>query len=149
MTLPVVLEGRSTTTFALNRAAITSRGALVVAPYAYDESEFNLLGTAGTGVTFYKPVADKRFVITGILAAGDLSISANALATVVVFEATSENSSTSTKDRLQFGITRLQVETISPLNILIKEGVFLNAKTDDDNVFMTIMGYFVPAAAEA
>ena len=148
MTLPVVLEGRCTTTFALNKASITSRGALVVAPYSYDESEFNLLGTADAGFTFYKPKVDKRFVLTGILAAGNLSIAANALATVIVFESAAEDSATSTKDRLQFGITRLQVETISPLNILIGEGKFLNAKTDDDDVFLTIMGYYVPAAGE-
>jgi len=146
MTLPVVLEGRCTTTFALNRASITSRGALVVAPYSYDETVFKLLGTDDAGVTFYEPIVDKRFVITGILAAGNLSIAANALATVTVFESAALDSSTSTKDRLEFGITRLQVETISPLNILIKEGVFLNAKTDDDDVFMTIMGYYVPAS---
>lgn len=146
MTLPVVLEGRCTTTFALNRASITSRGALVVAPYSYDETEVKTLGTADAGVTFYKPVVNKRFVITGVLAAGNLSIAANALATVTIFESATEDSATSTKDRLQFGMTRLQVETISPLNILIKEGVFLNAKTDDDDILMTIMGYFVPAS---
>lgn len=144
MTLPVVLQGECTDG-ALRNARITRSGAVVVAPFAYDETEFNLLGTDDVGVTFYKPKVGERFVITGMLAAGNLSISANALAVVIVYESANEDSATSTKIRLEFGITRLQVEHISPLNILVNEGVFLNAKTDDDDVFLTIMGYYIPA----
>lgn len=144
MTLPVVLSGKCTTTNAQNEAAITSRGALVTASYDYDLTEFNLLGTDDAGVNFYKPIVGKRFVVTGLIASGNLSISANALATVVIYEASSDTTATADKVLIQFGITRLQTLPLLPLNIRAAEGKFINAKTDDDDVFLTIMGYYVP-----
>lgn len=144
MSLPVTLTGRCTTSSAQNKASITSRGALVVAPYGYDEVQFNELGTDDAGVNFFPPQVNKRFVITGIIAAGNLAIVANNLATVIVYEASSASTNTVDKALVQFGITRLQTLSLLPLNILVKEGKFLNAKTDDDDVFLTIMGYYVP-----
>ena len=35
------------------------------------------------------------------------------------------------------------------LNILVNEGRFIIAKTDDDDVFLTIMGYYIPALGGA
>ena len=144
MSLPTELVGRCTTTSNKNSASITSRGALVVAPYAYDIVQFNELGDDGVGVNFYKPRVNKRFVITGLVAAGNLQIVANALATVVIYEASDNVTATADKILIQFGITRLQTLSILPLNILVSEGKFINAKTDDDDVFLTIMGYYVP-----
>ncbi len=85
---------------------------------------------------------------TGIIAAGNLSIAANALATVIVYEASADDTATVDKSLIQFGITRLQTFALSPLNILSEEGKFINAKTDDDDVFLTVMGYYIPALAE-
>ena len=144
MSLPVNIVGPCTTSAAKNAVAITSRGAMVVAPYDYDLAEFNELGTADAGVNFYPPVTHKRFVITGLVAAGNLAIAANALATVIIYEASDTSTATADKVLLQFGVTRLQTLTISPLNIRVNEGKFVSAKTDDDDVFLTIMGYYVP-----
>ncbi|KKL60113.1 hypothetical protein LCGC14_2208560 [marine sediment metagenome] len=122
---------------------------LVTAPFAYDETQFNELGTADAAVNFYKPKVGKQFVITGIIAAGNLSIAANALATVVVYEGSSTTDTSADKTLIQFGITRLQTEPLLSLNILVNEGKFINAKTDDDDVFLTIMGYYIPALGGA
>ena len=32
-----------------------------------------------------------------------------------------------------------------PLNILVAEGRFINGKTSDDDIHMTITGHFIPA----
>jgi len=37
-------------------------------------------------------------------------------------------------DRIQF----------SDANILVSEGLFINAKTTDDDIHMNIMGYYIP-----
>jgi hypothetical protein len=136
-----IVDGSGTYT----QAKVTTIGQVVTGHYAYDETKFNALGTAAAGYTFYSPKAGQQFVITGIIVAGNLAISANALATVVVFEASDEDVATEDKVLLQVGVTRLQTYGISSLNILVSEGAFVNAKTDDDDVFMTIMGYYVPA----
>jgi hypothetical protein len=126
-------------------ARVTTVGELVVSAYAHDEVVTVTLGVAAQGYGFYSPIADMKFIITGLLAAGNLAISANALATVTVYEAENFDTATEGKLLLQFGITRLQTFPIVPLNILVNEGKFINAKTDDDDVFLTIMGYYIPA----
>ena len=145
MTLPVEITGRCTTSSKQNEASVTSAGELVVGSYSHDLTEFNELGTINVGVNFYQPVRKRRFVITGVVAAGNLSISASALATVIIYEASSETTATVDKSLIQFGITRLQTSALLPLNILVSEGKFVNAKTDDDDIFMTIMGFYIPA----
>ena len=145
MTLPVVIEGHDHPSHTLTEARVTATGQLVVAPFAYDLTEFNELGTADAAVNFYKPKASRQFVITGVIAAGNLSIAANALATVIVYEASTSSTTSVDKTLIQFGITRLDTFALSPLNILAAEGKFINAKTDDDDVFLTVMGYYIPA----
>jgi hypothetical protein len=125
-------------------AKVTKVGELVVGAYAHDEVVTVTLDVATQGYGFYSPKAGMRFIITGLLVAGNLSISANALATVTVYEAENFDTATEGKLLLQFGITRLQTFPIMPLNISVAEGKFINAKTDDDDVFLTIMGYFIP-----
>ena len=144
MTLPVTLSGRCTTTSNSNQASITSQGALVVAPYAYNESVFKELGTDDAGFTFYNPVVGRRFILDGFLAYGDKQVASVTNATVVIFEATSKDSSTVSKILFQFEIGQNQSISFSGTNIRAREGFFINAKTDDDDVHMTILGYFVP-----
>ncbi len=145
MTLPVVIEGHDHPNSGITQAKVTASGALVVGSFAYDETQFNELGTADAAVNFYKPKASKQFVITGLIAAGNLSIAANALATVIVYEASTDATATVDKSLVQFGVTRLQTFPLLPLNILVEEGKFVNAKTDDDDIFLTIMGYYIPS----
>ena len=49
---------------------------------------------------------------------------------------------------MQFGMGSLTSLAIVPLNILVNKGVWLNAKTGDDDVHMTIMGYYVNETKE-
>jgi len=145
VTLPVRIEGHAHPSSTVTPARVTRTGQLVVAPFAYDETKFNVLDVAGTAVNFFTSKADSQFVITGVIATGDLQIAANAVAEVVILEGDNETDATGTKTLIQFGITRLQSVSYLPLNLLVTEGKFVNAKTDDDDVHMTIMGYFIPA----
>ena len=145
MTLPVTLTGRCTTTFALNSASITSRGALVVAPYDYDLTQFQELDTNDVAKNWYLPRPAKRCVITGVIATADKQVGANEDATVTIFEAATRTTATADKVLLQFVLTQSTVVSLLPLNILVAEGKFVNAKTDNDDVHMNIFGYFIPA----
>ena len=145
MTLPVVIQGHDHPKSGITEAKVTSTGALVTSAFAYDETKFGELGTAGTAVNFYKPKAGFSFVITGMIATGDKQIQASSDATVVVFEASNATTSTQDKVLLQFVLTQSTVISIVPLNIFVAEGKFINAETDDDDVHLNIMGYYIPS----
>jgi hypothetical protein len=136
-------DGQGTATV----AGVNPIGGLIVAPYSYDQTEFNELAAVNTAYNFYVPQGDKKFVITGIFFRADKQVSGSADATVVVYEATSDSETTVDKVLMQFAATEGDILTISPLNILVNEGRWVNAKTDDDDIHMTITGYYVPSAA--
>ena len=135
-----IVDGNGTNT----SAKVTSAGELVTTSYGYDLTIFKELAVNDTGYNFYKPKAGQQFVITGISAAGTLAIAANALATVIVYEANDDVTATADKVLLEFAATRLQTFFIGPLKILVNAGKFVSAKTNDDDILMTIMGYYIP-----
>jgi len=127
------------------QATVSSVGALVTSPWAYDETVFNELAESDTAYSFYKPRVEEQLVLTGIYAVADKQVSGSVSASVVIYETTSIDSTTVSKVLLQTAMVQDQIQLFAPLNILVKEGAFVNAKTTDDDVHMTITGYFLPA----
>lgn len=128
-----------------NKARVTDKGQLVVAPISYDQTKFVELAEPNIGYNFYPPIGGKQFVITGVIATGDKQINANADATVEVYEAISTTTTAVKKALITFVLTQSTVLSLLPLNILVNTGVYINAKTDDDDVHMNIIGYFINA----
>ena len=126
-------------------ADVTPAGELVVAPHSYDLTEFNGMASTGTAYTFYTPRVGFKFVLTGFLAVSDKNITADA--EVIIYEAVSENTTTISKTLVQFAITKNAVVAPTPLRILVNEGVWINAKTDDATINMTMFGYYIHKAA--
>lgn len=127
------------------RADIAGSGHLVVGEHAFNETEFKLLdSTAATAFNFYKPKADEQFIIKGIIAQANRDVSNTVEATVIIFEASSLTDTSADKILLQFGLNRFAVLNAPPLNIIVNEGKFVNATTDDASILMTIMGYYIP-----
>ncbi len=124
-------------------ANVTPFGALAVSPAAFNLIEFNELGTINTAFNFYAPAANKQFVITNIFAYGDKQVSASTNATVEVYEASSTISTTVDKIIMQFEIGQNEFHPFSDLNLLVNKAKFINAKTDDNDVHMNILGYFI------
>jgi len=123
---------------------VSNNGQIVTAPYAYDMTEFRELAATNTAYNFYTPIGGKQFVMTGVYAVADKQVSGSVSAAVIVYEATSAGTTTVAKVLVQTAIVQDQVHFFSGLNILVSEGVFINAKTTDDDVHMTITGYFIP-----
>ena len=44
---------------------------------------------------------------------------------------------------VQFVVTLDQAIVATPLHILVNSGKFINAKTDNDDVHLTLMGYYI------
>ena len=122
---------------------VTPSGELVVAPLHYDETKFVELAEPNVGYNFKEPEPGRQFVITGFIAVGDQQITGNANANVVIYEA--EDTSTTTVDKIliQFVIKQDQDIPMAGMHVLVNPGKFINAKTDDDDVHLTLMGYFI------
>ena len=126
-----------------NTVRVTPSGELVVAPLHYDETSFKELAEDNTGYNFYEPLPGKQFVITAVLLRADKDVSNTADATVVIYEADSTDSTTVDKTLIQFAVVRDDIFTSTPLRILVAGGKFINAKTTDDDIHMTITGYYI------
>ena len=123
-------------------ARVSKNGQLIVAVHAYDETESRELAVDDTAYNFYGPRVGFKFIITGMLAFADKQVGV-ANATVVVYEATSPTDLVVARVLLPLEIPSQSHVPVPPLNIAVNPGVYINAKTDDDDVHMTIMGYFI------
>lgn len=123
---------------------VTSLGQLVVAPLAYDEVSTSDIPLAFTGVTFFKPKAGKQFVITGIYLRATSSVSPTTDATLEVFESTSLNGNSVIKGLFLTSAVKNDHLEIGGLNILVREGFWVNASTSDPTVRVTMTGYYIP-----
>ncbi len=124
-------------------ANVTSSGELVVAPLSYSQSQFVELAEPNVAYNFYRPRTGKQFVITAIRAKADRDVSPTADATVIIYEACSLNTTTVDKVLHQEAMVKGESLTFAPINALVNAGKWINAKTTDDDIHMTIWGYYI------
>jgi len=124
-------------------AKVTKSGELVVAPLYYSDTQFREMDLDDTAYNFYQPLPFKQFVITGIVAFADRSVADNTETIVEIYEAATSTATTVSKTLIQFGMGQLTSISIVPINILVNPAVWINAKTGDDDIFLTIMGYYI------
>ncbi len=142
MPTPVqIIDGRRGTKA---KAGVSNIGQLITGAFAYDDTQFVELAVINTAYNFFTPRAGQQFVITGIRAKADRQVSNTDDADVVVYEASSATSTTVDKVLHQEAMIRGESITLIPINVLVTEGKFVNAKTTDDDIHMTIMGYYIP-----
>jgi len=123
-------------------ARISRNGELTVRALEYSETSFQNMAVDDQAYNFYEPIVGTRFVITGIVADADRNVGVNG-ASVIVYEAISATTITIAKTLFQFDMAKQTSKVLLPLNTQTNPGVFINAKMDDNNVLMTIMGYFI------
>ena len=120
---------------------VTPNGELIIREIEYSQSVFQTLDVDNTAYNFYTPIVGQNFIITGIIA--DAAASVGSGATVTIYEADSPTSTGVDKNLFTFFLAASTPKTVVPIMVKTSEGVFLNAKTNDDDVFMTILGYYV------
>ena len=123
---------------------ISSQGELAINARHRNLAEFNELAEDNTAYNFYKPQGTDKFVITHIFAFGDKQVNSASNASVVVYEATTASTTTVSKQLLTFEIGQNEFQPYQDLNLLVNANRFINAKTDDDDVHMNILGYYIP-----
>ncbi len=124
-------------------AKVNDDGALAVGPASYNLIEFNELAAINTAYNFYGPLPSKQFVVMAIFAYGDKQVATATNATVEIYEASSTSSATVDKIIMQFEIGQNEFHPFTSLSLLVNAGKWINAKTDDDDVHMNILGYYV------
>jgi hypothetical protein len=125
------------------KAKVTEFGQLVVAPVSYDESKFNTLDAVDTAYNFFIPKNGSNFIITGLMVYADKDVNDATDTIVTVYEASAADSATVDKTLMQFGMGKLTTLSVTPLNLKVTSGKWVNAKTGDDDIHMTIFGYYV------
>ena len=142
MTAPVnIIDGFGTR----HKARVTKNGQLITAPFGYDDTSFRELAEINTAYNFYGPIPGKQFILTGIIAKADKQVSSTVDADFVVYEAAADDTVTASKILFQTAMVEGDFLQVVNLNIQTTEGVFINAKTTDDDFHVTITGYYIDA----
>ena len=139
MAIEVEVVSRSTG----KQAEISPQGELIIRGFAYSESQFKNMDLINTAYNFFVAKAGQRFVITGVIVDANRNVGNNG-ASVILYEAASATSITVAKTLYQFDMPKQTDKILLPLMTQTSEGVFVNGKTDDDDVLATIMGYYIP-----
>lgn len=123
---------------------INNFGLLTVGPFDFSTPIFRSLNSDNTAFNFFKPRAGFKFVITDVIADADRNIGVNG-AVVDIYEASASDSTTIDTQILKFEMPKSTDKVLTSLNfITTDEGKFINAKSDDSNVLLTISGFFIP-----
>ena len=141
MSTPIkIVDGRGSKNF----AKVTTIGQLITAPFAYDEVSHVELDVINTAYNFFTPKTSEQFVITSFYAKADKGVSSVTEADFIIYESLSASSTTVDKVLFQTAMLQYDQVTMTGINILVNEGRWINAKTTDDDVHVTIMGYYIP-----
>ena len=136
--LPVRLMANGSQQVAVNEA-----GEILVSDGPYDLSTFNELAEINTAYNFFGPRGREQFVITGFLMYGDKQVNSSTNATVVIYESDQPDSTTEDRVLVQVEVGQNQSIPFPNIRILCNKGVYINGKTDDDDIHMTIFGHYV------
>jgi hypothetical protein len=123
-------------------AQVTSRGELVVGDIEYSQSYNATADVVNTGYDLVPPISTQRFVITGILVYANKNVGASD-ATVVVYEGSTPDTTTVDKTIMTMEMPKNTSRDITGLRIIVTAGKWVLVKTDDDDIFITIIGYCV------
>jgi len=122
---------------------VTTAGEVVVAAGPYDFTKYHELDVINTAYNFYKPRDREQFVITGIIMYGDKQVSSATNATVIIYEASAEDTTTVDRILVQVEVGQNQSVPFPSMRVLANYGTYINAKTDDDDVHVTMLGHYV------
>ena len=124
-------------------AKITHTGELVTVRGNYDQTFQDSLALTNTAYNLVVPKTARQFIITGIVINADKNVSVTDGAVVEVYEATDATTTTATKTILTLNIGKNSTIPLTGILIQTTKGTFLNAKTDDATVNITLLGYYL------
>ena len=128
-----------------NFACVTERGQLITAPLDYSRPYTANATVNDQGYTVVLPKTAKRFVITDIILDADKSVSSTTAGTVNIYESADLDSAVVETAILTIEVLKNTHRPFIGLNLIVTQGKWVNFKTSDNNVSITILGYYVSA----
>lgn len=126
------------------RVKVTRFGQLVTAPLAYSEPVLVEMSSVGQVYNLAEPIAGESIVITDIIVSANKQVSNTTPADVRLYESDGIDSTTVIKGIVAPQLTGSSNVDYIGLNMLVPEGRWINATTDDATILLTIMYYRVP-----
>ena len=124
-------------------ARVTHAGELITVRGNYD-STFNAAMTSiNTAYNLVTPKSGFQFIVTGVVLNADKNVSATDGAIAELYEATSDTTTTASKTLLTLNIGKNTTVPLTGILIQTTKGLFINAKTDDATVNITLLGYYL------
>jgi hypothetical protein len=121
---------------------VTSRNQLVVAPLGFSTFYSGTAGVNNTAVNLIEPKDRKNFIITEIILYANKNVGASD-ASVELYEAAGPDVLATTNTIILQEMQKNSNLILTGLNIIVTEGFWVNLKTDDDDIFANIAGYYV------
>ncbi len=125
-------------------ACVTSRNQLVTAPLEFSKMYSAFAGVINTAFNIVPPLTDRQFVITDIILYANKSVGTGD-ATVTIYEANSPDTLTVDETVFQQEMVKQTSLALTGLNIIVTTGKWVNIKTDDNDIFVNMAGYYVDA----
>lgn len=124
-------------------AKVTVQKQLVVGPLAFSTPNSSLLGVAATPVELVPPKPMKFIVLTDLILTANRLIGVND-ATVTLYESDVSGAAQGAGDRTVFTVEMIKSSNIvlTGLNWKVNTGKYLNAVTDDDDIFVNLACYY-------
>lgn len=129
------------------RAKILQAGEQVVAPRHFSTPVSIKLDVINTASNFASAVAGQKYIITDIVMTADKNVTTDAL--VEIYEGATATTTTADKTIFKIEILKNTSLALTGLNWEVSSGKYLNAKTDDDDIFMTIAYHIHPDTGAA
>lgn len=123
-------------------ARILPAGELTVAPRHFSTPVSIKLDVINQAYNFASAVAGQKFIITDIIMTADKNVTTDAL--VEIYEGSTATTISVDKTIFKIELLKNTSITLTGLNWEVAGGKFLNAKTDDDDIFMTIAYHIHP-----
>jgi hypothetical protein len=122
------------------QARVTERGELITSAIEHSQPYYVELGVDAQIYNVIPGVVGWRFVITSIIIGADRNVSIDC--TVHIYESLSADGTTE-RDIWRGDINKGETLPLIGLDIITRPTRWVNATTDDDDVDLTILGYYV------
>ena len=120
---------------------VSPNGELLIRPFDYSTPVFQDMDAISTAYLFAVPEPRKQYIITDIIAFADRNVTTQTL--LEIYEGLTVDTTTITKQILRLDLLKQDRLAMTGLHFKVTAGRWLLAKHDDDDVFLTIAGYYI------
>lgn len=137
------LRTRITDPITNRSATVKVDDALSVAPAKFSKAYNATMGVSNQIYNVVPLQHNCSFVITGIFVKANRQVSNTVDATVEIFEASSAESGTVLNSLFTIPMVRGETFLFNPIYVKVENTSYINARTNDDDVYVTILGFYV------